>query len=717
MNSEDKRFDSFNYYQNANEEPDLVKANFLVRQFEYSVILEELLRNPGKGAVQHYLILGRRGSGKSTLLRRIQVEIDTDKKLSSNYIALNLAEEQANIYRLFDLLEEIVKELESQGYDITWPSSSNAPTYSNEMLSVIHEALQSVEKKLVLLLDNIDRVFENLGEDSALLRAYLQNFGDIKIIGASTRMTEHFWAYDQPFYEYFRVLWLEPLDREEIRNLLLSWGDKLETPLLREFVEKRPGQLETVRILTDGLPRTLQFFVDILLTQEPQTGYDYVRQIMDKVTPLYQERLNHLPPAQRKIVLQLAFCWESVGAGELAKAARMENRVVSAQLNQLSDKGVVDKIETGTKNHLYRLSERFFNLWLIFTQGNPREKRRAKYLSLFLENFYDAEELVDRAKQHLNLLEEKSIGPNKAVLLTKAYSQVSFVPSRLRDELIDRTREILDLSPTLKGELPPKIAEIIDEWEKLARRMEWEKADALIQTVEQNNGTREYFLSLTSYMRRDVSKAKELLLSALGKGVGRARLALAEIYYNEKDYELAEKNAEIGLSNKEPDCARILAFSLYWQNKSRERALSLLKQALSNNPEDEASLNMLPVLQAWNGAFKDMEETVESLIKRYNHSPLYILLDLLVHHQTRFVSDLYKSGKLDAFVDDQIFIAKFIVEALVTEDMSVKIPPEFYETVDEALLTIHMRRDYFYGSHEAATYQNKKARIERSGKR
>ena len=54
----------------------------------------------------------------------------------------------------------------------------------------------------------------------------------------------------------------------------------------------------------------MQFFVNILLTQNQETGYDYLRLVMDKVTPLYQERLNSLPPSQRKIVVQMAFVWE-----------------------------------------------------------------------------------------------------------------------------------------------------------------------------------------------------------------------------------------------------------------------------------------------------------------------------------------------------------------------------------------------------------------------
>src|SRR5882724_340774 len=94
----------FNFYQNANAEASVIKDNFLIRQIEYEIIIEDIRRNRRQTSTQHYLLVGRRGSGKSTLLKRLQVEIETDSKLRQLYIAINPAEEQANIYRLYDLL-------------------------------------------------------------------------------------------------------------------------------------------------------------------------------------------------------------------------------------------------------------------------------------------------------------------------------------------------------------------------------------------------------------------------------------------------------------------------------------------------------------------------------------------------------------------------------------------------------------------------------------
>jgi AAA ATPase domain len=702
MKDEEQTNTNFNYYQIANAATEAVKAGFLVRQYEYGVILEDLLRHPGKGSVQHYLLLGRRGSGKSTLLRRLQVEVDTNEALASDYIAVNLAEEQANIYRLFDLLEEIVRELEYRRLEIEWPEADDATDYSDALFLAIHNALGLANKKLVLLLDNIDRIFESLGEEAALLRAYLQNYNDIKIVGGSTRMTEHFWAYNKAFYDFFRVLHLRPLDNEEVKQLLLYWGEQLKSPVLKDFVESRPGQLETIRIMTDGLPRTLQFFVNILLTHSQETGYEYICLLMDKVTPLYQERLNHLPPSQRKIVLQMAFYWEAAGAKELARAARMENRVISAQLNQLIGKGVAEKIETKTKNYLYRLSERFFNLWLIFTQGSPREKRRARYLTIFLENFYNAEELNELALIHWRDLKENGVIPNKAALLTKAYSQSSSIPFWLRDSLIEETRQLATLDISLKNELPSTTGEILRTVFTLVDRREWKKAENLIATIEQEGGIKEYMMGYLSERRKDLSNAAEYLFDSSRKGFESALGPLATVYLRAGDLELAEKYAELAFQKKHRFSAGILSLIYYEQNKNKQKALSILKDAVESNPDDRA-LCMFPILKAWNGDFNGLAEVLNGLVRERNPYQAYTLSEMMVHYQDELVRQIFESNEFGTQLSEQFLPLHMVAKLVYSDEPSGfgKIPPEIRNTIDKMLIYIYKKRDFYYGAREA----------------
>jgi len=601
--------------------------------------------------VQHYLLLGRRGSGKSTLLKRIQIEIDTDEELSKNYIAINLAEEQANILRLSDLWEEILQELEHAEVEVTFPDwDDNAQNYSRKLVSAVHDAINKSGKKVVLLLDNIDRIFENLKDDAALLREYLLNFDDLKIIGGSTRMTEHFWKYDRPFYEFFRILNLPPLTSEEVKTLLLHWSEKLGQPELKTFVEKQTGQLETVRILTDGLPRTLQFFVNILLTNAQETGYEYLRLIMDQVTPLYQERLNNLPSAQRKIVLQMAFIWEAASTKEITEATHIDNNSVSAQLKQLSDKGIVEVIKTDTKNHLYRLSERFFNLWLIFTQGSPHEKRKAKYLTIFLENFYSAEELKQLAITHLNILKAGKIDPNKAALLTKAIAQSKHITFHERDELIRRTVQLKGIATDLKQQLPVLTIDIFKKIELAIDNNDWRKALRLANEIEQeyeakllltgyNFDIQSNFVEAEKYYLMAVNLGNTVAMLCLGllydgqqqfkqaekyylmaienKHIG-AMFKLGFLYHNHQQFEEAEKYYLMAIEGGDTDSLLTLSMIFYSLNKNKSEAKKLITEYIIKNNADQNGWILDIAVNLWNGEIKYAINRFKEFVKNKN---------------------------------------------------------------------------------------------------
>jgi hypothetical protein len=686
----------FNFYQNANADSESVKEGFLVREYEYSVILDDLLKHPGKGSVQHYLLLGRRGSGKSTLLRRVQVEIETNKKLAHNYIAINLAEEQANIYRLFDLLEEIVRELESRGLE---PGSVEAEgdgqEYCRQLFLLIHGTMERSGKKLVLLLDNIDRIFENLGEELSVLRGDLENHSDIKIIGGSTRMTEHFWAYNKPFYEFFRTLELKPLTNEEVKRLLLNWAEKWKVDQLRNFVMKRPGQLETIRVLTDGLPRTLQFFVNILLTHTQDTGYDYLRLLMDKVTPLYQERLNYLPPAQRKIVMHLAFFWEAVGAKQLGMAARMETKLISAQLNQLMEKDVVTKVETKTKNNLYRLSERFFNLWLIFTQGSPREKRRARYLSIFLENFYEAKELVRMAKEYWDSLQDGKVNSSKAVILTKAYAQSKYISYSMRQLLVDDTLALPNMTQELKMGLPPSIADIMDQMFSAMRKDQWEKAIEVAKSIEQADGIREALQGAIYISRKEWTEAEKLLLIAVKKRNSLGYLLIAKLYESLEKFEKAEEYYR--KSDNSTGLRIDLLCFYYTHNRNKSEVIERLKELVIDELIGDSRID-LQLLKAWVGDFKDLARDVWLLAQDSDNDLKHMLTHLLVHRQVELANQLFVSENPGSRLREQYLPIYYVTQLLMpgADQVSIRIPPEIKQTINEILADIRQKQEFYY---------------------
>jgi hypothetical protein len=402
-------------YQNANvDDYEIIKAGFIVRMIEFETIISSLKKRESGNSIQHELILGWRGSGKSTLLKRIEVEINEDKQLNRKYIPVNLAEEQAGIYRLFDLWELVLNELynrsneEFQMEDFSRFVDEQA--YTRYLYNEIHRFCETKKKKAVLLLDNFDRIIGNFSDDGHLLRETLVNYRDIVLIAASARMDEHFWRYDQPFYDFFRRHRLETLSSKETFLLLNHWSETLdfneqERERVKGLLQKHPGKVENIRILTDGLPRTMFFFLKFVVQTDKPVGVDFLKKIMDEVTPLYRERLNNLTPQLCKIIYEMAFMWEAVPTKEIAARCKMESKLISANLKTLADSNIIETIATNKRNNLYRIAERFFNMWLIVTQGNPNQKRKARWMSEFLENWYDKNE-----KQYINQSKEEDIG-------------------------------------------------------------------------------------------------------------------------------------------------------------------------------------------------------------------------------------------------------------------------------------------------------------------
>ncbi len=595
-NQPDKYVEQLRLYQSANTDAESVKSSFVIRIEEYKLIIETLKRKKVKSAFQHELILGRRGSGKSTLLRRIEIDIKEDQGLSKQYFPILFAEEQATIYRLSDLWYETLKELSlflNRKLELLSFSQFNEEKkYARYLFEEITKVTKESEVYPVLLLDNFDKIITSLGENTNLLREQLLNYDCVKIIGASTRMDEHFWGYKVPFYNYFRIHNLGALSIEEIDRLFNLWSDLMGIPLLKNYVANYKGKIKAIRILTDGLPRTLQFFIRILISKDVQYGFDYIKMIMDQVTPIYQERLNNLTPPQRKIFAEMAFIWESCGTKSLVDACRMESKVISAQLNQLISYGFVEKIETGKKNHLYRISERFFNMWYIVTQGNPTQKRKARYLTLFLENWYDGRELENLATEHLNVLAEGTIPYKKAALLSIGLSQSKYIGLYMRDRLIESTMSLLDSESM--ADMPIKSQQILNEVNIAIDNGKFKLAISILNEIENEADGIKFDLLGICYSELGLfEEAGTVFLKAKDIGNINSKYNLAYFYQKQGELEKAEPLYIELLDNKEFDIWNNLAL-LYKDQNKLEEAESAFKKAIKSG--STKAMSNLPIL-------------------------------------------------------------------------------------------------------------------------
>ncbi len=541
-------------YQSHHLTDDEIKANFIVRQDEFSEVIDDIRNTEIGSSFKHFVFVGRRGSGKSTLLRRIEAEINSDEALTSKHIVLNLGEEQSGIYKLHDLWDKVVQSLNTFGCQIKeqdFRAFDDIKDYSKKLHSEIIACIQRENKQLILLIDNIDRILKSV--DDGLLREQLMNHLDIRIVGGSTHMSEEFWSYDKPFYEFFTIRRLQPLTTKEIVSLLDHWGKSLNKPELKSYPKKYPGKIQSIRILTDGMPRTMLLFVKMLINREEQNGYEYLQQIVDRATPIYQERLGTLTPPQQKILTELAFNWEAATIKELVPRCKMESKLISSYMAQLVDFKYVEKLKGEKRNLYYRVEERFFNLWMIMTQGGPKERQEAKYLSEFLEVWYDKDELKEVLKSFEKRLAKRELKMDYTLSMSRALLNSGMISNDDKKQLYLSLRTDAQLPKSIVGENIKYYPNLSEEIRLAFENRDYIKAIKLLEIYEATDGSKEHNLGLAHFTLGQIGKASEFYEKALALGNVEAAYELAVLKQEQGEIDEAIELYEkaIGLGNVE----------------------------------------------------------------------------------------------------------------------------------------------------------------------
>ncbi len=175
--------------------------------------------------------------------------------------------------------------------------------------------------------------------------------------------------------------------------------------------------MEALRRITGGVIRTIVILFEIFVDDTNGNAFLDLEKILDAVTPLYKHRMDKLSAQKQEIVDFIALSWDAVSAREIAKKTKLKSKAVSAQLKQLVKDQIIEKEKTNTKNYLYRISERFFNIWYLMCLGRTWDEKRVQFLVDFLQIWCDEEELENRAKKHLRTIKEDANAMNSLAWL------------------------------------------------------------------------------------------------------------------------------------------------------------------------------------------------------------------------------------------------------------------------------------------------------------
>jgi tetratricopeptide (TPR) repeat protein len=446
-------------------------AGFVARQPLLQELIDDLRRTTPATSPQHQLLFGQRGLGKTTLLRRLAFAIADDPALGSVWQPLVFPEEQYNVADLGDFwlncvdalgdaLDESGREGLAEQLDTRVASLGPKPT-ADAALALLLDESDRLERRLLLLVDNLDLVVDRIGRDQEwTFRRLLSEERRLTLIGASSRALEAFYEHGRAFYDFFRIHELKGLTDDETFDLLRSISERAGARAVCAVLEDQPARIRTLRLLTGGNPRTITLLFRILQEGAASDIGRDLEQLLDIYTPLYKAQFEELPAQAQKVVDAMALHWDPLTAGDVAAATGFATNLASAQLNRLEDLGVVEKVAWfGEKKAAYQLAERFFNIWYLM-RASRRVRRKLIWLVKFLESWFSEEELRGRAEAHL-LSDVAEVGAERYAEWSFAYAQVvkerllrsSLEHAGLRAALTDdKVREHIDLS-----DLPPAL--------------------------------------------------------------------------------------------------------------------------------------------------------------------------------------------------------------------------------------------------------------------
>jgi TPR repeat protein len=735
-------------YNPQNTSTAVLKKTFSIRLKEFKRLWKEISQSDMTSPEQHYIIQGVRGAGKTTLLTRLCIEVEESDALSNWLIPIQLKEEEYGISSLFSFWLRIAEDLEEHPLyganfkglaetieDIEPEDGEDA----KEAFKVLNSALNKHQQKIIIFIDNIAELFDYFSKvDLAILREVLSQNANLRIIGGSAVSLENFYDHKHPFYQFFNVITLGNLTKDETLDLLLALAEAAGEDAVQQIklaIEQQPEKIESIRRLTGGVPRTMALLFDILAEGPHGTTFSYLDDTLDMASPIYKHRMDDLSKQQKPIVHAIAKHWDAISVKEIVQKTRIDSKTISAQLSQLQKQWMVEKIPTDNKNHLYRIQERFFNIWYLMRYGRRRDKNKLLWLTRFIEMWCTQEDLTHQVTQYSSGLSNDAYLPG-TLAYTSALLGCKNISVNEKEQIYQHARAFFEKQNDVSYlRSLPEIE--VDEYVKQAfsclDREEFTKAITYFEKAASRGvfsaylfigGIYKYKLSnprlaeedflkavkhdvIEAYRElgdlyanelEDYSKAEEHYLKAIEHGDNKAYFQLSSLYVDKledvsKAVEVLLKAIEYGDNRAYPSIAGLYFFLAL--NDKKRLAFSYAKQGVSHD-ENYLNLYFLASVALWNDELDVAIETVEKIFnndiwtKTFKESingmaALFALF--LAKKQTHFVAKWLKKLDLTEQLKPIYYAVMFLMKDEYPNEY-LRMGSELEETVTELLAKI-----------------------------
>ena len=622
----------------GNKDKNSLIESFVVRTKPFTSIFNELKLSKTDKPEQNYLIIGQRGAGKTTLLYRLKYAIDDDTELNKNIIPVMFSEEQYHIMDLINFWENIAEHLEDEpGFkslskDVAKIDPEN--THSEEIAyDLIQKALLANKKKVIVFIENVDVFFKKIGvQGQKRLREVLTTSTAIRLICSSTTYFDGVTNYSDPFYDFFKIIPLKGLSKVESTTLLLKLAEqKGESEQIQKVIEDHPKRLESLRRLSGGNPRIISYLFQIFLDNENGKAIVDLYKLLDDITLLYKAELDQLSAQQQKVIDIIARNWDAVSTREIAKKVNLDSKHISSILKTLEKNQIIESINTKTKNNLYRIKDRFLNIWYLMRFGKRREKENVIWLVRFYDTWCDKSELSQRISTHINDLKSGKYDMNAALDMGNVFLSCENVSPEVKLNLYKATKSLLPQRmlrelKLSKDSLFQSVKQLIKngKFEEALDEIKDNKLDEMIEDVYEKKPSKELAFDIAQLFERvlqNIPKSIHYYKLALNQKEWKAAFCLGQIYfYDLDDLPNSEKYHRIAIENGENDSIMALA-TIFFVTDELEKSKDLVELAISKGDND-AKTNLAVIYQRLNQFDVAVSILKEAAAEGVNHALL-----------------------------------------------------------------------------------------------
>jgi len=333
----------FSRYTPSLMKPEELEATFVQREDLAGRCIELVRESVLTNSKHHSLLIGPRGIGKTHLISLLYYRLKNLDDLRDKMLIAWMREEEWGVTGFLDLLIRIFRALKEEdrtsieqdaghcGAGILPASGSETQTtlgagkmpVPQSSLADDVEGLYELspedaqakaeqilknyvgDRTLVLLIENMDDLFEGLGDDGQKdFRAYIQENPFISILATSQSLFGGVSRQDSPFYGSFHVEHLERLGLDDAVKMIGKIAEHYKDKELAEFVTTPKGRarIRAVGHLAGDNHRVYAIFSHFLTRKALDELVEPFMNMVDDMTPYYQARIATLPAQQRKIV-------------------------------------------------------------------------------------------------------------------------------------------------------------------------------------------------------------------------------------------------------------------------------------------------------------------------------------------------------------------------------------------------------------------------------